>query len=815
MKGSDREGAVRGANRPEDAIRLDHDHLAHRTFLLGDEGGFVLYLPVAENTTDATLLPIKWFGASEFGRKYLEANVIWACLDGRKTRLDCATQTGFVQYLDCVQRIFSVGGRTIRQTFQVPNQWRAFVMTLEADDDVAFEIEPEFDMRYYQAFNHDFSRYAFAIQDDTLLVSNHVHTTQAGELDFYCTIASPQAISFAPIPPDRRLRQHVYLEDEMREELIQRAYTETHVEAPDEAPLWDTYRTTVYAPAVIRGSGRLSLVYAFSDLPDDATHTAQYVLGHLPEIEQQKREDVAQRLDQGLFTVDRRDVDTAYNQVLIRFNDALVARDVTVQGNSRPVSHWYAIFAGNKYFLDAWKRDENISLAALLDTDDYLTMRAILDETWQYQDKRTGRLPHIIRLGEPLVYYSSDGTLWALERLRQYTRASGDTSLLDAKYPMVEHFFAASLDFVRRGLLPSGGIIDKAYLWETWEDTPYTPRNGYPVEIELLWLTNLRQYLPIIAGRNQDLAARLEATLAEGMKTFELFRMDGYLADSLTPEWQPRPDLTPNGYVAFALDFPLPPDLARSMVLLARHQLAGSCGVRSLALRDWAHTLSPEFMADHHNVTDLGMASVGLYNYHRGVEWLWLNQFFVRGELQVGDADHAFDLYVKPLIARSLHQGGVGGLGELNDLNGPLGADFQAWSMASLITSLRAFAGIRMSAEGHQVRVRPALPEYFPEITCRRKVAETRFDLVTRRTDSGHTVCVHPLDPPPAGYTLRLGARAADLGAVSVRLGGKAVPDRDVRRIPPAAPGTDGEIWITAPFAGEITAEFVGRGVSG
>jgi hypothetical protein len=67
-------------------------------------------------------------------------------------------------------------------------------------------------------------------------------------------------------------------------------------------------------------------------------------------------------------------------------------------------------------------------------------VRQILESTWQYQDERTGRLPHILRAGEPLMYYSSDGTLWALHRLLQYTAQSADTGLLQAKMPMVERF---------------------------------------------------------------------------------------------------------------------------------------------------------------------------------------------------------------------------------------------------------------------------------------------------------------------------------------------------------------------------------------
>ena len=52
---------------------------------------------------------------------------------------------------------------------------------------------------------------------------------------------------------------------------------------------------------------------------------------------------------------------------------------------------------------------------------------------------------------------------------------------IEKKAAMVEHFFRTSLTFLQGGLLPSGGIIEPDYLWETWEDTPFTPRAGFDI----------------------------------------------------------------------------------------------------------------------------------------------------------------------------------------------------------------------------------------------------------------------------------------------------------------------------------------------
>lgn len=710
-------------------------------------------------------MPIKWFGATGFGREYFEANVVYLVRGDRRTILDRKYQTGFVQYLDRAVRTFEVDGCAVVQTFFVPNHVRAFVMSLEADSPAQFAVQSEFDMRYYQAFNQDFSACTADITDirtgPALQVFNRVQQAGVGTLEFNCVLLPEEDCRIELLPKSQRLRRKTYLKDEKRLRLIQSVYAETREKAPDEAPIWDTYDTFVYAPAEISGSAPLTLVFGFGDRPGEAEASAERVKSELGALRKDKANRIAQRFEAGLFETDHPDTDQAYRQILSRFDQALVARDVTLDVGDREMDHYSAIFAGNKYFLDAWKRDENISLIGLLAVGDYETVRSILANTWQYQDPRTGRLPHIIRLGEPLVYYASDGTLWALRRLHQYTVSTADRSLLEDKYPLVEHFFVASLGFVQKGLLPSGGIIDKMYLWETWEDTPYTPRDGYPVEIELLWLTALADYLPVIQKRNPELAERMTETLEEGRKSFELFFLDGYLADSLSYDWQPRMILTPNGYVAFALRYPLPPALKHQMVLLGRQQLAGRVGIRSLAPRDWARVLSPEFLSDPHNVEHGNMRSVGTYNYHRGIEWLWLNQFFVEAELRCGETNTAFSTYLHGQVHSTLHEAGVGGLSELYDSHGSLGADFQAWSMAGFIDGLRSFTGVEIDAIERRISIRPSIPDCWPGLKSRHRAGNAHFEMTYARDGHGtQTVRVRPTTTVPAGYTLRIGIRA-------------------------------------------------------
>src|SRR5947209_14311729 len=91
--------------------------LLTRTFLLGDRGGFVLYLPTARNDHDRTLLGSKWFGASGFGRSFLEGFRVWTCVDGKDVPLDRRNQTCFRAHLDSAERIYRVGDVEIVERF--------------------------------------------------------------------------------------------------------------------------------------------------------------------------------------------------------------------------------------------------------------------------------------------------------------------------------------------------------------------------------------------------------------------------------------------------------------------------------------------------------------------------------------------------------------------------------------------------------------------------------------------------------------------------------------------------------------------------
>ena len=81
-----------------------------------------------------------------------------------------------------------------------------------------------------------------------------------------------------------------------------------------------------------------------------------------------------------------------------RLTDCLVIADAQ-EGATPPGGP--AILAGDAYFQEAWKRNEDVALGGLLSTGQYSLARTIIDSTWQRQDDLTGRLPYARDRSDP------------------------------------------------------------------------------------------------------------------------------------------------------------------------------------------------------------------------------------------------------------------------------------------------------------------------------------------------------------------------------------------------------------------------------
>jgi hypothetical protein len=752
-------------NRRE--IQIDREGLKGRTFLLGNKRAFSLSLPVGGGVSDTLLHPHKWFGAYLYGRKFFESQLLRAHGSGEHL-LNAGQQTGFTMTLTSARREYQIEGRQCSEEYFVPDGVQGFACTLTGN--LEFSVEPEFDIRFYRALNHSTDAYEVEEIENGVLVSNVLPSgsyddvtetflpDDSAELEPLRLFAAVQVIGentrVEMVPAKRRSRQKLFRKDSQRQRFLTGS-------APDDAkydhaPLWNQSVSRVYAPVRLHTQGHGTIVYGFGASREEALEQLNALGDNLLGFQAQKSQGVAEILDRAHFETGSARVDTAYAQVLTRLMDALVARyavaeDTVLEGPAT------MILAGNQYFHDSWKRDENIALGFLLSLGFYDLARDVIRDTWQLQDEVTGRLPQRIRAGEDPPYHSSDGTLWALWRLYQYWRYSGDESLLYEKLPMVQLFFRRSLDRVVDGMLPSGRTHAPDYLWETWMDTPHTPRDGFPIEIQMLWIACLRVFRPVLEVGDPELERDMQRAELAAWQALQRFNVRGVPADSLDERGEVRDLITPNPYFCFGVGLDLGPEVERAMRDVGRRQLAGKQGIITLAPQDWERVFSPEFLSDRRNVRGRRMQSIGKFNYHRGVEWNWLSQFFVQAELKFGDPDMAYRKYLRRQVDAVLDRAGVGGISELFDLSGTRGPEFQAWSMAGFLEALHAFTGVHIDVPEHRIVIDPQLPDAWPQLSVRKWFGSVPFDVRYTGDSTTRTVKIEfPWGEAPA-TTLELG----------------------------------------------------------
>lgn len=623
-------GAAPGGLQP---IHLGSHQLRGRNFLLGNKQGFMLHLPAANGAGPRTIHRSKWYGASRSGRKYFEGFV---CLDPQHVMLSRRLQQDFLT--DGVTARRGYVSRT-SETYFVPDYLAAIIW--ESTGNLPLEIHPLFDLRYARSFAPE-TIYTAGEGDDIVLVSREISfagdaegsnlSAEIGE-PLTETLWAACAVEGAIMqmdPPGKRWRPMWYSLDAARRRYLRRL-SQRNVPVIEHAPMWELAAEWVYAPLTIHTEGNAKIALGFGSSEVEAASIARTALQDHEQLVHEKRKRLSELLRNTWFSCGHEPTDLAYSHVVSRLTDCLVIAESLEDGAPAPAGG-PAILAGDAYFQEAWKRDENIALGGLLATGQYSLVRSIIDSTWQRQDDLTGRLPLRARPGESPGYTSSDGTLWALFRLAQYVHATGDIEALTPKLPLVAHFFRRSLSHVWQGLLPSGGVAIPGHDWETWMDTEFSSRAGFPIEIQLLWLICLREYATAVGHREPELQSAMEETAQATAASLELFRHGDYFVDHLTPRLEPVNLLTPNSYFWTILGLHFDSEWEQRSLLVGRHELAGISGVRTLARSQWESVLGPQVTALARRGRPL--PSIGKANYHRGVEWNWLAQLFVAGELR-------------------------------------------------------------------------------------------------------------------------------------------------------------------------------------
>lgn len=363
------------------------------------------------------------------------------------------------------------------------------------------------------------------------------------------------------------------------------------------------------------------------------------------------------------------------------------------------------VIAGYPWFLD-WGRDTLIVLRGLIADGRHDDALEILREFGRFEER--GTLPNIIHGNTVGNRDTSDAPLWFCVAAGDLMEAMGDRKVLDVACGSrtLREVLVSILTYYRDGtpngihMDPASGLIYSPSHF-TWMDTNYpaaTPREGYPVEIQALWIASLQLVARKIDAEWNALAERATSALARLYVVKE-----GWLADCLRAKaGEPaeralqEDTLRPNQLLALTLGVPLAPELARTMISACERLLVPGA-IRSLAdrpvLADCAVWHNGTLLNDPHRPYQgryLGDEDTRRKPaYHNGTAWSWPFPLYVEALVQLyGDSARATGLSLLGSAIEQLNRGCLGHPPEICDGDAPhaaRGCCAQAWGVSELL----------------------------------------------------------------------------------------------------------------------------------
>ena len=371
------------------------------------------------------------------------------------------------------------------------------------------------------------------------------------------------------------------------------------------------------------------------------------------------------------------------------------------------------VIAGYPWFLD-WGRDTFIAARGMLAAGMHDEVRQLLATFGRFEEN--GTLPNLLNGDEAANRDTSDAQLWYALACEELAAIVGDDLY---KTPVVGG--GRTLGDVLRALAtgyltgtPNGIRVDpaSALVWSpphfTWMDTNYpaaSPRTGYPLEIQVLWIRLLRQLERIRSPATTEpwwaLADRAEAGLAQYW-----LEDRGYFGDCLhAANGEPAAKavldnaLRPNQLFAVSLGV-VTGERAKRCVAACLRYLVVPGAIRSLAPLAVAPPL-PVYGADGKILNDPDHPYWGRYEgdedtqrkpaYHNGTAWTWPFPVFCEAlAMAWGRSPGALETARAYLGSMDLllAEGCIGHIPELLDGNAPhqqRGCDAQAWGISEAL----------------------------------------------------------------------------------------------------------------------------------
>ncbi len=363
------------------------------------------------------------------------------------------------------------------------------------------------------------------------------------------------------------------------------------------------------------------------------------------------------------------------------------------------------VIAGYPWFLD-WGRDTLIALRGLIADGRYREALSILNEFGRFEEN--GTLPNIIHGKTVGNRDTSDAPLWFCVAAGDLMAATDDQTVLNATCGNRRfHDVLVSIITHYRDGTPNGIRMDpaSALIYSpphfTWMDTNYpaaTPREGYPVEIQALWIASLR----LVARKIDASWGALADQAADSLARYFIVK-EGWLADCLravpgvpAEKAEQEDALRPNQLLAVTLDALRDPSLESSIVRACECLLVPGA-IRSVAdrpvLSDMSVWRDSVLLDDPHNPYQghyLGDEDTRRKPaYHNGTAWTWQFPLYVEALTKIyGKAAHKTGLSLLGSSVEHLNRGCLGHTPEICDGDAPhagRGCGAQAWGVSELL----------------------------------------------------------------------------------------------------------------------------------
>ncbi len=387
-----------------------------------------------------------------------------------------------------------------------------------------------------------------------------------------------------------------------------------------------------------------------------------------------------------------------------------------------------SVIAGYPWFLD-WGRDTFISARGLLAAGMVEEVKQILVIFARFE--KDGTLPNIIFGNDASNRDTSDAPLWFGMVCEEVARGNSkfESPQSEGAAGFLPEIYSTAVDESGRTLravlqsiaenymrgTPNGIHMDadSALIWSpshfTWMDTNYpaaTPREGYPVEIQALWIRLLRQLASISDGAEKqkwnDLAARALASVEK------LFWMEdkGWYADALlggarviARDAAVSDALRSNCLFLVSLGL-VSGERAKRCVEAALRYLVVPGGLRSLAplpvttplpvyanggglLNDPPNPYWPRYEGDEDTRRKLA--------YHNGTAWTWTFPVFCEALASAWNFSPEAVAAARSYLGsaeRLMNEGCLGQIPEILDGDAPhaqRGCDAQAWGVTETL----------------------------------------------------------------------------------------------------------------------------------